>query len=301
MSLLMNYSDDAVSTALTSAITSTTATSIQVGSVTGFPQVYPYRLTIDPGQSGKEHVRVTAPPTGTGPYTLTVARGSGGSVPATHAVNAVVQHMVVAQDLRDMQARSHPAVENYLLGWTFPFVTAPASVAPTVSEVYMQRVNIEATGTINYIYAFATSPGVTMTAGQNFVGLYDLGGNRVATSADCATLWQSPNVGAGGSHVVKIPLTAGYAVMSGDAYYVAMLLNGATMPSLACGGLGYFDLADMGGGVPNWATAAAPYNVNAPNRWKYMSWSVGVSALPSTIDLDYGNPDKAFALGVGQA
>jgi len=293
-----NYSDKAVLTALTSAITSTTATSILVAAVTDFPVVYPYTLTIESGTSSQEHVDVTGPPTGTGPYTLTVVRGVGGSTKTTHAVNASVEHRVISRDLRELVAAKRPATENYLLGWTFPSEDASGSTQPTVGEVYLQRVRVAAPGTINTIYSFATTAGVSMTTAQNFVGLYDLSGTRVATSADCSTLWQAPNVGAGGSHVVQIPLVSGLAVGGGDELYVAALFNGPTMPNVASKGQGYFDLPSMGAGVASWASVSGPYNVLAPNRWKFMSWSSGVTALPASLDLNYANPDKAFLFGI---
>ena len=51
-------------------------------------------------------------------------------------------------------------------------------------------------------------------------------------------------------------------------------------------------------GVNNWLTPATPYTL-APSGFRYMSYSSGVQTLPSTIQLNLCNPDKAFMAGVG--
>lgn len=92
------YSNTAVETTLASATTSS-ATSIAVASASGFPILYPYRLTLDFESPGAEIVDVTAA-SGT---TLTVIRGVDGTSAQSHSAGAVVAHTATAQDFRDSQ------------------------------------------------------------------------------------------------------------------------------------------------------------------------------------------------------
>lgn len=98
------------------------------------------------------------------------------------------------------------------------FATA---TTPLVSgTVYMMRIDIAAPLTFNTITT-ATIAGATVTAGQNFAGLYNSAGTLVAVTADQTTPWT-----AGGGEK-NMALTAPYAAAAGT-YYVAYLSNGAT-------------------------------------------------------------------------
>jgi hypothetical protein len=77
------YTDTAQPTTLSSAILAT-GTSIIVPSLVGYPAQYPFTLRLDPGTSSEELVDVTAAPTGSGPYTLTVTRGVNGTTALAH-------------------------------------------------------------------------------------------------------------------------------------------------------------------------------------------------------------------------
>lgn len=87
------YSSTAARTTLSSGINST-ATSITVGSTSGFPGSYPYTLIIDQDLVTEEIVTVTA---GSG-TTLTVTRGVDGSSGVSHSAGAAVNHGVSARD-----------------------------------------------------------------------------------------------------------------------------------------------------------------------------------------------------------
>lgn len=93
------YSSTAVRTTLSSGINST-ATSITVGSVSGFPGSYPYTLVIDQDQATEEIVTVTA---GSG-TTLTVTRGVDGTSGVSHSAGAAVNHGVSARDFDEPNA-----------------------------------------------------------------------------------------------------------------------------------------------------------------------------------------------------
>lgn len=93
-----NYSNTAVATTL-SGSASAGATSIMVGSTTGFPSAFPYILALDFGAGAEELVKVTSA-AGT---TLTVVRGFGGTSAQSHSLGAAVQHVYNAQDATDFR------------------------------------------------------------------------------------------------------------------------------------------------------------------------------------------------------
>lgn len=92
------YSAIAQDTTLTSAITNS-STSIVVGATTGFPSSFPYTLAIDYGNSSEELVDVTA----AAGLTLTVTRAVNGTTAVSHAVGAVIRHVITARDLTEAQ------------------------------------------------------------------------------------------------------------------------------------------------------------------------------------------------------
>jgi len=96
------YSSVALPTTLAAAITSPSATSISVNSITGNPVSFPFTLLIDWGLPTQEAVSVTAS-SGTGPYTLTVTRGIDGTTAQTHVNGATVVHGVSAEDYNEPQ------------------------------------------------------------------------------------------------------------------------------------------------------------------------------------------------------
>lgn len=96
------YSSSAVETTLSAPI-SDSATSITLGSVSGFPVQYPYTLSLDADNVNKELVEVSAA-VGT---TLTVARGVDGTSAVAHSLGARVSHDHSARDFRE--SRDHEA------------------------------------------------------------------------------------------------------------------------------------------------------------------------------------------------
>jgi hypothetical protein len=280
-----NYTNTVTTTTVVTGALTTSSTSMIVAAVTNLPTRFPYTMFLDPGNANQEQVDVTAA-SGT---TLTITRDPAN--PKAHAIGATASHGVSARDFQEFTASQRSPLENYLLGWTMP-PEYTTNVPPTAGEVYLQRINIAATGTINYLYFFVVTAGSGMTASQNFVGIFDITGARVAVSADCSSAWTS-------THVAKIALVTPLAVTVGDSYYAAGLWNGTTLPQISGGAQQYWDLPNIGSGVSNWASPTPPYNTTAPNRWRYMSWSSSVTAMPSSVVLDNGNPDKAFFIGFG--
>jgi hypothetical protein len=92
------YSSTAVDTTLTGSVNGS-ATSITVGSTSGFPTSYPYTLALDYDTASEELVNVTAA-AGT---TLTIVRGQDGTSGTSHSAGAAVKHVISGRDLREPQ------------------------------------------------------------------------------------------------------------------------------------------------------------------------------------------------------
>ena len=127
------YSSTAARTTLSSGINST-ATSITVGSVSGFPGSFPYTLILDQDTASEEVVNVTAA-SGT---TLTVTRGQDGTTGVSHSSGAAVNHGVSARDfdepnahVNDTTTDVHPQyVTKALVNAKGDLITATADDTP---------------------------------------------------------------------------------------------------------------------------------------------------------------------------
>jgi hypothetical protein len=93
-----NYSNVATETSLVAGINDS-VTSIQLGSVSGFPSV-PFIVIIDPDTISKE-VGLCTVVAGT---TLTITRGYNGSTALAHSLGAVVKHGAAAIDFTEANA-----------------------------------------------------------------------------------------------------------------------------------------------------------------------------------------------------
>jgi len=96
------YSNTVADTALTGSITNS-ATTMNVGSVTGMPGTFPFTLVIDPDNASKEIVNVTA----VAGLTITIARGQDGTSGVTHNNGAVVRHAHTARDFSEPQVHAN--------------------------------------------------------------------------------------------------------------------------------------------------------------------------------------------------
>ena len=101
------YSSTAAETTLTASITSGN-TSIQVGSVTGFPVLTPYTLALDYESATEELVEVT----GAAGTTLTVTRAIDSTSATAHNAGARVRHVSSARDFADSRAHENASVRS---------------------------------------------------------------------------------------------------------------------------------------------------------------------------------------------
>lgn len=119
-----------------------------------------------------------------------------------------------------------PADHN-AIAWTGDPGHLVATTAPALGVLTMVRLMIREESTLTSVAYAVTTGGTGLTAGQNFVGLYDAAGDLLRSTAD-----QTANFGAAG---VPVAAWSTPVVVPAGSYWVAWLANGATPPVLARG------------------------------------------------------------------
>lgn len=169
---------------------------------------------------------------------------------------------------------SNPAAVNGLLGWNFDPVSASANTQLNAGKIYLLELAVPSALTITNLVAYLNNAGSGLSAGQNFAGLYNAAGNQVGVTADLSGAWAS-----GGNKAM--PLTAPYAAAAG-IYYVALLANGTTPPSLIA--------ASPSGQAANAGLSGAP--------WRFASKSGAATVLPASLTPGVGFGQE-FPLWIG--
>lgn len=109
--------------------------------------------------------------------------------------------------------------------WNYDVNTGAQTSLLTSGTVYMSRLNVRSSMTVSTLNYIVSTAGSTLTAGQNFVGLYDSSGTRVAVSADLAADWTA-------SGYKTTAFTASASLTTG-AYFAAWLSVGTTPITVA--------------------------------------------------------------------
>lgn len=151
-----------------------------------------------------------------------------------------------------------PADHN-LIAWNFPPYAANSTAFPMVSgTVYALKIPIPQATTITNVMFSISASGSTLTSGQNFAGLYDAAGNRLAITADQTTPWTNTT----GAQIMA--LATPQAVPAGYVY-MASISVGTTPPTInrGLGNMNNIGLVD--------ATAA------------FARGGTSLTALPATI------------------
>lgn len=150
---------------------------------------------------------------------------------------------------------------NKFLAWTYDPVIATSSMAPALGVIRLSKITTHTPIVVSNIVVFFNSNGTTLTAGQNFMGIYNSAGSRVAVSADQTTTWGSAGPGPLSTAVGPVTLEPG-------DYFIAMLANGAGAPSfISCVNSG--TVANMG--------LAAPFRTGA--------FGTSQTSLPGSITM----------------
>lgn len=148
--------------------------------------------------------------------------------------------------------------DHGLASWSFdPTGASTATITPVAGTLYTVLMKIPRPTLITAIVMITSTPGATLTAGQNFAVLYDESGNQVGVTADQATPW------AAAAGVKDMPLVAPVQV-AGPFCRVGFYSNGSTLPTWRTG-----------------ASSAVPGSVNqATAAGRFGSANTGLTTTP---------------------
>jgi hypothetical protein len=157
------------------------------------------------------------------------------------------------------------AVDHGAIAWTFDNVSDSGSSTITTGTPFMSKVWVREPATLSTLYISITTSGVSLTAGQNFAGVYNAAGTRLAVTADQTTAWGTT------TGLQTMALTVPVAVTPG-AYYITLLANGTTSPNLARGAV-----AGSGASTVNFGLTAATA--------RYSTGPAAQTSLPASITM----------------
>lgn len=218
------YSAVAVDNTLGSAITSGSTTATLNTSPIGYPSSFPFVLAIDYNAATEELVLVTAV-SGT---TISITRGFNGSTPQSHAVGAVIRHVITAQDLTDTQTHYNTALTDGAHGVTGSLATFLG--APTSAN--LAAVVTDETGSGSLV--FATGPTINSTVITGTIAASGSTGasGQYLSSTATGIAWVTPAT----TNLVLNPQTGTtYTLVSSDLNKLVTLSNSGaitlTIPS----------------------------------------------------------------------
>jgi hypothetical protein len=163
--------------------------------------------------------------------------------------------------------------QQNLLAWTVEPTMINGSVALAAGSIYLCRVFCGTPGLIRKIWV-GIFGGSDTTLGENWLGLYDAVGNRLALTADMTNEFQSDGVRG-------FPLTTPVSLARPGFVYVAALANGPGPPLLCsiattlCDGLN----------IANAALSASEY--------RYAIGPLAQTTLPASINLSHNDGEVA--------
>lgn len=162
-----------------------------------------------------------------------------------------------------------PADHN-LLTWTQdPATLRSTADASTGGVIYLAKVKIVNRSTlVTNIIVGVVGAGVTLTAGQNFAGLYNSSGTLLSATADQSAVWNTA-----GSKTMALVTPQTLAVGN---YYVALLGNGATPATFA-----------TGAGASSVTNQALTTGTS-----RFLTSGAAQTVLPASITLGAGTPNN---------
>jgi len=157
------------------------------------------------------------------------------------------------------------AADHNAIAWTGDPGMVVSVGALTFGTLYMIRLQIRETQTLTSVAYNVSAAGSGLTAGQNFVGLYNAAGTLLRSTAD-----QTANFGATGFYQVNWSTPV---VVPAGAHYVTWLTNGATTPP---------SLTRVG----SWTSGPNPLNVGLTATTARSATSgAGLTALPASVTM----------------
>jgi hypothetical protein len=165
--------------------------------------------------------------------------------------------MTVSNQTGGSQIAGYQPAGIGMQAWTYDPVLCSQASAPAggAGVLNLARVHCPAPVLATSVRLYVAAAGVTLTAGQNFAGLYTAGGNLIASSADLTAGAQSWATVAADTFA----LAGGPFALAGGDYYVGWYWNGTTAPTFARQSGVSSALNNTGVSAPNlrYATAAA--------------------------------------------
>ncbi|MEW2498373.1 hypothetical protein AB0942_33300 [Streptomyces nodosus] len=161
-------------------------------------------------------------------------------------------------------------VDQGFITWSHdPATNRSAGDSITGGQIYLAKVKVVNRSTVvTNIHLGILSGTWTLTAGQNFAGIYNTSGTRLGLTADQASAWQTAGAK---TSALTAPLT-----LAVGEYYVALLFNGSAIPQIAQG-----------------AGASSVLNQLLPTAGaRFLVVGSSLTALPSTITLSGGDPNN---------
>lgn len=132
-----------------------------------------------------------------------------------------------------------------LLGWTSDPLQATSTATTSLGSVNLVRWRCTKSGLVGHVGYLVTVIGTVLTAGQNFIGLYDTGESVPGQATQLGiTGDQTANFGAA---AVALPaLVVPALVQAGQDYFWGILANGTTAPTLERASSGALALWNQG-------------------------------------------------------
>lgn len=129
------------------------------------------------------------------------------------------------------------AADHGMLAWNFdPVMVSSTGGTLTNGSVFLSRINVRYPLSVVNVTVSLGSAGLGLTANQNFAALFNSAGTRIGITADQSTNWSTGWTAANAAPA--IPLVGNPFSISTGFYWVAVLANGATTPTLARSGNG---------------------------------------------------------------
>lgn len=175
----------------------------------------------------------------------------------------------------------YPLVANLLMPEDLGYIAATAApdaftstVQPATQTLSLAKIVIRKPVTItNIVMVIITTPGTSLTGGQNLCGIYNSGGTLLRATADQSTNWTSTGT-------KTMALTSTLALTPG-VYYIATLTVGTgTMPSFA---------------RTTVASSSSVFNIGATASTPRASTLASQTSLPSPLTLS-STTQSSFAL-----
>lgn len=224
-----------------------------------------------------------------GPVTIT---SSGGSFTCNGTFNAAGGLSLGPTPMNDINESITPSSLG-LLAYNYPYIfaTGVGSAATTAGTLYLAKLPLQGGTTVTNLWFKIATAASGITTGQNFAGLYNSGGQRVATSADLASTIGT-NTGP-----IQAALTAPYVVPSGGGnYYVGMFFNaGTTLPVLSC----YSGFVTVTTSVATFGSTTTFGNTAAKYPFSVSATTGNTTALPASITMSSNTATGAYTLWVG--